>query len=220
MISQLISRYPPGYIEIMGSVSVQIVYLIFGLLVEQMRPSYKSSTTPKMIAQSLRNHVVATMIHVVFVMSKGGQSMLTRTFIPPYQAPSWAEMVRDLAIGFLLRDIVFWAIHRLWHAPWVYEQVHAKHHEVKYPGNHHIWTISYMSVADFVLLYGFPVVAIAKALEMNIITTLLFSFFSAVGEQIKLVWGDDAHDEHHLNGAVNYGAYGFMDKLCGTGSGW
>jgi len=75
-----------------------------------------------------------------------------------------------------------------------------------------------MSVADFVFLYGVPVVAVAKVLEMNIVTTLLFSFVSAAGEQVKLVWGDEAHDEHHLGKPGNYGAYGVMDWLCGTSS--
>jgi len=216
--TNLMDRYSPGYIEIMGSVSVQLVYLAFGLLVERLRPAYKSSTTPKMMTQSLRNHVVATLIHVAYVMSRGGESVLTRTFARPYHAPTWTEVVRDLIIGLLLRDALFWAIHRLWHAPGIYELIHSKHHELTHPGEHHILTISYMSVADFVFLYGVPVVAVAKVLEMNIVTTLLFSFVSAAGEQVKLVWGDEAHDEHHLGKPGNYGAYGVMDWLCGTSS--
>ncbi|EFQ28010.1 fatty acid hydroxylase superfamily protein [Colletotrichum graminicola] len=212
----LMRRYPAGYVEIMGSVSVQLVYLAFGLVLEQLRPSYASETTPAMMAQSLRNHVVATLTHVAFVVAMGGQSMLTRTFIPPYSLPSAAEVVRDLAVGLLLRDAVFYAIHRLWHAPGVYKRVHAKHHEIRHPGRHHVLTISYMSVADFMFLYGFPVVGIAKLLEMNLATTLAFSFVSAVGEQVKLLWGDDAHDDHHLRLAPNYGVYGLMDALCGT----
>ncbi|KAK1594893.1 fatty acid hydroxylase superfamily protein [Colletotrichum navitas] len=212
----LMRRYPAGYVEIMGSVSVQLVYIVFGLVLEQLRPSYASETTWTMLAQSLRNHVVATLTHVAFVVAMGGRSMLTRTFIPPYSLPSAAEVVRDLAVGLLLRDAVFYAIHRLWHAPGVYQRVHAKHHEIRHPGRHHVLTISYMSVADFMFLYGFPVVGIAKLLEMNLATTLAFSFVSAVGEQVKLLWGDDAHDDHHLRLAPNYGVYGLMDALCGT----
>ena len=97
-----------------------------------------------------------------------------------------------------------------------YKFVHAKHHKVRHPGQHHILTISYMSVTDFVFLYGIPVVAIAKLLEMNIVTTLLYSFVSAAGEQVKLVWGDEAHDEHHLSGKGNYGVYGVTDWVFGT----
>lgn len=114
--------------------------------------------------------------------------------------------------------MVFWAIHRVWHVRGVYEFVHAKHHEVIHPGEHHVWTISYMGVVDFVFLYGMPVVVVAKVLEMNLVTTLVFSFVSAAGEQVKLVWGDEAHDEHHVDGGVNFGAYGVMDAICGTGS--
>ncbi|GJC82118.1 methylsterol monooxygenase 2-2 [Colletotrichum liriopes] len=142
-MDMLIERYPAGYIEIMGSVSVQLVYMVVGLFLERLRPPL----------------------------------------------PSWREFARDLAVGLLLRDAVFYIIHRLWHAPGVYERVHAKHHEIKHPGNHHVLTISYMSVADFMFLYGFPVVGIAKLLEMNLATTLAFSFVSAVGEQVKLLWG-------------------------------
>ncbi|KAK1989340.1 fatty acid hydroxylase superfamily protein [Colletotrichum cereale] len=212
----LMRRYPAGYVEIMGSVSVQLVYMAFGLLLERLRPPYASDTTRSMLAQSLLNHIVATLAHVAFVAANSGRSMLTRTFVPPYSLPSAAEFARDLAVGLLLRDAVFYAIHRLWHAPAVYRAVHAKHHEIRHPGRHHVLTISYMSVTDFMLLYGLPVVAIAKLLEMNLATTLAFSFVSAVGEQVKLLWGDDAHDDHHLRLAPNYGVYGLMDALCGT----
>ncbi|KAK2019414.1 fatty acid hydroxylase superfamily protein [Colletotrichum eremochloae] len=212
----LMRRYPAGYVEIMGSVSVQLVYLAVGLVLEQLRPPYACATTRAMLVQSLWNHVVATMTHVAFVAASGGRSMLTRTFIPPYSLPSAAEVARDLAVGLVLRDVTFYVIHRLWHAPGVYQRVHAKHHEIRHPTRHHILTISYMSVADFMFLYGFPVVGIAKLLEMNLATTLAFSFVSAVGEQVKLLWGDDAHDDHHLRLAPNYGVYGIMDALCGA----
>jgi sterol desaturase/sphingolipid hydroxylase (fatty acid hydroxylase superfamily) len=219
MMEQLLDRYSAGYVEILGSVSVQVVYLIVGLVLEWMRPPYNSATSRKMVAHSLMNHVVATSVHVTYVMSRGGESVLSRTFTQPYGLPGWKEFASDMMIGILLRDAIFWIIHRLWHTPGIYERVHAKHHEIKYPVNHHVWTISYMTVMDFLFLYGLPVVAVAKALEMNILTTLAFALFSAVGEQVKLVWGDEAHDEHHLNMAVNYGACGFMDKLFGTSSG-
>ncbi|KAK0625912.1 fatty acid hydroxylase superfamily protein [Immersiella caudata] len=212
----LISRYPPGYIEILGSVSVQLIYIAFGLVVERFRPAYKSSTTPKMLIQSLRNHIVATLMHVAYVFLRGGRSVLTRTFTPPYSLPTPGELLIDLVLALTMRDAVFWAIHRLWHAPGIYRFVHAKHHEVRRPGDHHILTISYMTVTDFVFLYGLPVVGVAKVLEMNILTTLIYSFVSAAGEQVKLVWGDEAHDKHHLSGKGNYGVYGVMDWVFGT----
>ena len=219
MMERLIYRYSAGYVEILGSISVQGVYLIIGLFIEWMRPPYTSATSRKMVAQSLRNHIVATMVHVAYVMSMRGKSVLARTFIQPYGLPPWKELVSDLVIGLLLRDAIFYVIHRLWHTPGIYERVHAKHHEIKYPGSHHVWTISYMSVVGFLFLYGLPVVAIAKVLEMNVITASAFALFSAIGEQLKLVWEDEAHDKHHLTMDVSYGAYGFMDKICGTSSG-
>ncbi|KAL0932276.1 fatty acid hydroxylase superfamily protein [Colletotrichum truncatum] len=218
-MDSLIAKYPAGYIEILGSVSVQLVYIVFGLIVERVRAPYISATSRKLITQSFRNHVVATLIHVAFVMYRGGESVLSRTFVSPYSLPSWTEFLSHLLIGLLLRDAIFYVIHRLWHIPGLYEIIHAKHHEIKHPENHHVLTISYMSVTDFVFLYGFPVVGVAKILEMNILTTLAFSFTSAVGEQIKLAWGDEAHEEHHLDMTVNYGTYGFMDKIFGTDSG-
>ena len=97
--------------------------------------------------------------------------------------------------------------------------VHAKHHEILNTGKHHVLTISYMSVVDFFFLYGIPVVVVAKILEMNILTTLLYAFVSAAGEQAKFVWGDKAHDEHHLSGQGNYGVYGLTDWIFGIQSG-
>jgi len=218
-IDKWIDRYPTGYIEVLASVSVQVVYLIFGLFVEWIRPSYMSGTSRKMLVESLLNHAIATIVHVVYVFSRGGESVLTRTFTRPYSLPLWRELVSDLVVGLLLRDVLFYIIHRLWHVPGVYEWVHAKHHEVQQPGEHHVWTISYMSVVDFLILYGVPVMAGAKVLEMNIMTTMAFALLSAVGEQVKLVYGDNAHEEHHVDMTVNYGVYGFMDSIFGTSSG-
>jgi len=247
-MDHLLARYPPGYVEILGSVSIQVIYILFGLAIEAfVRPSYKSSTTPKMLVDSMRNHVVATGIHVAYVFFNDGKSVLTRTFSSSpsdpsssssssFEFPSLFEMTTHLVMGLLLRDVVFWIIHRAWHLPILYKAIHAKHHEVVHPAEHHILTISYMSVVDFVFLYGFPVVMVAKTIEMNLVTTLVFAFFSAAGEQVKLVFGDEGHDAHHLvcsegedgeggeggkGGKVgNFGAYGFMDWVLGTdGSG-
>ncbi|KAF4627048.1 hypothetical protein G7Y89_g11109 [Cudoniella acicularis] len=163
-IDKLIDRYPTGYVEVLASVSVQVVYLIFGLFVEWIRPSYVSGTSRKILVQSLRNHVVATMVHVAYVASREGESVLTRTFTQPYGLPLWREVVSDLVVVLLLRDMLFYVIYRLWHVPGVYERVHAKHHEARQSG-----------------------------------------------DQVKLVYGDEAHEEHHVNMTVNYGVYGFMD---------
>ncbi|KAK3312187.1 fatty acid hydroxylase [Apodospora peruviana] len=218
-MDSLLARYPPGYIEVLGSITVQLLYLVFGLLIEPFRPAEyhtKRATSSKMILLSLRNHIFVTLLHAAYVFINSGHSVLTKTFDSPYTPPTLTSVIRDLAIALIFRDVIFWTIHRLWHLPFIYEHVHAKHHEVTHPADHHVWTISYMSVTDFVFLYGLPVVAVAKTLEMDILTTLVFAFISAAGEQVKLVWGDEAHDEHHLDLGVNYGVYGFMDWVCGT----
>lgn len=104
-VDALLDRYPPGYIEIMGSISVQLVYFIFGLLMERLRPAYTSSTTRKMIMQSLRNHIVASGIHVLYVFFRGGESVLMDTFTRPYHPPSLAELAGHLVAGVLMRDV-------------------------------------------------------------------------------------------------------------------
>lgn len=218
IVDFLLDRYKPGYVEVMGSVYVQVVYLLFGLIMERLRPRYRSETTPKMIVECFRNHVVATAMHFGYVAYRAGQPVLSWDIPRPYALPSWQTMARDVIIALFIRDVLFWFIHRLWHLPGVYELIHAKHHELKDPTTHHVFTISYMSLVDFILLYGSLVVAIAKGMDMDIATALTFAFVSAVGEQVKLVWGDEAHDEHHLDGSANFGVYGFMDWVFGTNS--
>ena len=104
-----------------------------------------------MIVQSLRNHIVASAIHVIYVFSPGSKSVLTTTFT----RPSLTGISLHLAMGMVLRDVIFWIIHRLWHVPGVYEHIHKKHHEVVCPGDHHVWTISYMGSGGFCILYMF-----------------------------------------------------------------
>ncbi|EPE08518.1 sterol desaturase [Ophiostoma piceae UAMH 11346] len=210
----LLDKYSAGYVEVGASVSIQLVYLVFGIVVERVRGKYSSETTWTMMAESLRNHVVATAIHILYVNVNGGNPALTRTYaIRPYQLPSWEEFVAHLAIGLLLRDFIFYFIHRFWHIPSVYKAVHSKHHEIIYPTKHNVLTISYMGLYDFLFLYGMPVIMIAKVLEMNLFTTMMFSFVSAVGEQFKLMFGDEGHDEHHLSGKGPYGVYGVSDTV-------
>lgn len=215
-IDNLLDRYAAGYVEILGSVFIQLLYLLNGLIVEMIRPPYTSVTSFKMILQSLRNHLIATALHITYVICHDGSSVLTRTFIRPYRTPAMVEFGIHMLIGIFLWDFIFWFIHFVWHLPGIYEWIHAKHHEVKNPREHHVWTISFMSIVDFVFLYGLPVVAVAKILEMNIITTLAFALYSAVGEQTKLAFGDVAHDEHHRNGKCNFGSLGLADRMMGT----
>lgn len=215
-IDNVIDQYPSGYVEVMASVSVQIAYLSLGLCIECIRPRYHSETSLKMLVQSLWNHAAATAVHILYVASRHGESVLTQTFnTRPYKLPSWTEVLGQLAVALVLRDVLFYTIHRLWHVPKVYQLIHTKHHEVLYPSKHHIFTISYMSMTDFLFLYGLPVMAVAKFLEMNIITTMAFALVSAVGEQIKLILGNDGHDSHHLSLGPPYGVY-FIDDLLGV----
>jgi sterol desaturase/sphingolipid hydroxylase (fatty acid hydroxylase superfamily) len=215
-IDGLLARFSAGWIEVFADVSIQLTYLAFGLIVELLRPPYSSKTTKKMMLQSIRNHFVGAGIHIAYVLYKGGAPVLSSTYARPFIIPSLKEIVGDLIMALVLRDAICYLIHRFWHLPGVYETVHAKHHEILEPGNHHCWTVSYMSMTDFIFLYGGPVVIIAKMLELSIVTVAIFAFLSAVGEQVKLVYGDESHDEHHVNGTVNFGTYGLMDSLCGT----
>lgn len=215
----LIDRYPTGYVEVLASVSIQVIYLLLGLFIESTRAPYTSMTSRRMLVHSLLNHVAATLVHIMYVLSMGGKGVLTRTYIQPYALPAWRELVSDLVVGMVLRDIVFYFLHRMSHLPGIYERIHAKHHEIRQPREHHVWTISYMSTIDFLSLYGLPVIIVAKVLEMNILTTMTFALISAAGEQIQLISGGDSHEEHHVNMTVNYGIYGLMDNMLGTSSG-
>ncbi|OHE95116.1 fatty acid hydroxylase [Colletotrichum orchidophilum] len=215
-MDNFLERCPPGYVEVLGSLGVQLGYFACGIIMEKMRPAYVTATSREILHKSIFNHFILNSLHFVIACCMGGKSILSHKYPAPYQLPSWSAFISELAIGMVLRDAVFWIIHRLLHIPGVYERVHAKHHEIKNPGNHHVFTISYMSAVDFFFLYAIPIVSVARFLDMKLVTTLVFSFISATGEQVKLVWGDEAHDEHHVNGAVNFGAYGPMDWVCGT----
>lgn len=216
VISGLLDRYPAGYVEVLGSIGVQVAYFVFGLIIERFRPHYIDKSSSRMFTQCLKNHAIATSFHIAYVVYRRGGSVLTQTFMAPYELPSIMDFIVHMTVGLFLREVIFYTVHRLWHVPGVYELVHKQHHNVLDPSQYHVWTISYMSVTDFLFLYGAPVMVIAKILEMNIVTTLLFAFISAIIEQIHLVAGDKAHLKHHHNWRINYGVYGLMDRVFGT----
>lgn len=220
-MDRLIEVYPSGYLEIAASVNVQIVYLIIGIAVEAGRrmfdTTYKCRSSYSMIGRSLYNHVVASLVHVAYVYMRGGEAVLTDTWRMPYEMPTGLDIVRQVITALLMREVFFYSVHRLFHeVPFLMKHIHSKHHEVLEPAQHHVWTISYMSVIDFLILYGAPVMLVAKALEMDIMALQLFALVSASHEQVNIVTGAEDHEDHHSGAAKGYGVYGIMDKLCGT----
>lgn len=98
-----------------------------------------------------------------------------------------------MVVGIFLWDCIFcifWFIQSSSYALRICDRLQSKYRGTKHSHVYRVWTKRFLSIVNFVLFYDLPVVAIAKTLEMNIITTLAFALYFAVGEHRKVRFGD------------------------------
>jgi sterol desaturase/sphingolipid hydroxylase (fatty acid hydroxylase superfamily) len=129
---------------------------------------------------------------------------------------SWAKTLFDLAMAYLLMDILYWATHRLLHTKYFYNRYHKFHHEIISPVG---ISATYLTLLDFysnIFSIYFPLIMLSSDATTTslwmIISTLNTIFIGHCG------YGPIAsfHDNHHLHFNCNYGVGIWADKLCGT----
>jgi len=122
----------------------------------------------------------------------------------------------DLLLGFLLTDIFFYLLHRMFHLD-IFYRYHKKHHEIIAPIG---VSALYMSPIDLyfgnilpvmlpIFILGFHPYTIYMWICVVIVNTICTAHSG-------FRWISDFHDYHHSMFTKNYGANVFMDRLFGT----
>lgn len=130
---------------------------------------------------------------------------------------SFNTAIMHMIISRISMEVLFYAIHRLFHLPLFYKLVHKKHHEVKNPIG--IATL-YMSLPDLYIGNALPLYLPLVILSAHPITIKLWivitTFIAVIFSHSGFSDISDEHDYHHSNSNKNFGTNLFMDKLCGT----
>ncbi|KAI1909622.1 hypothetical protein LOZ58_002326 [Ophidiomyces ophidiicola] len=227
-------KYPPGWIEVVGSAWVQIIgFIIPGLaflLLDLLKPAVMSTRKIQAPSKQPSNRQMLKCLGLVF----GNQAyLIVSHFLAHWligykfsifrmdpKLPSLREVAVHCAVGVVIRDVLFYYVHRLMHTKTMYQKIHRVHHEFRAPM---ALAAIYSHTVDHVLTNAMPIYVPMALQRAHFLTLVLFAgvavFDAAVshsGYSLLRLPSVENHDVHHEKGNVNFGVLGLMDRLHGT----
>lgn len=161
----------------------------------------------------LRNQLVSFSVQLAIIALRPAKPPLYRCDLT---LPGPAEVIRDITLGMIIREILFYYIHRLFHHPSIYPVIHKPHHRFTAPV---ALSAQYASVAEHLLANVMPIVLPPVILNSHIVTFFLFMALE-LAKSAAVHSGYDFlaasarnHDLHHEKFVVNFGLIGLLDWL-------
>ena len=145
--------------------------------------------------------------------------------------PSWWTILFQLALFILSEDTLFFWTHYLFHTPWLYKNIHKKHHVYKQPtGVTAVLSDPVEAVQTLAAMWFMPVYlgnthlfTLQLWVALRVYQTVLahsgynFPYISTQYWLPELMPGAIAHDFHHQQGKWNYGSFfSVWDQIMGT----
>lgn len=232
---QLVLQYSPSTLEFFGTSIVQLTffwgisaiytslpYIFPSFSVRHKLQKQEKQPTPAELWDCFtivsRNQIVSTLLHI---------GLLKLDIIlgkpPSYRfdasLPGLVEIVRDVATGVFLREILFYYTHRLFHHPTLYPVIHKPHHRFTAPV---ALSAQYASIAEHLLANILPISLPLMIMRSHIVTFWVFLALELT-ETTTVHSGYDflagsarKHDTHHERFMVNFGTVGLLDWVHGT----
>ena len=145
--------------------------------------------------------------------------------------PSWPIILFQLALFILSEDTIFFWTHYLFHTPWLYKNIHKKHHVYKQPTgitavlSDPIEAIQTLTAMWFLPVYlaNTHIFTLQLWMALRVYQTVIahsgynFPYISTQYWLPELMPGAIAHDFHHQHGKWNYGSFfSVWDQIMGT----
>lgn len=245
-LAPLISEWPSviQYIVFGGFLALLImlrytlftaVGFVFGAIINKLAPYRRLQKIPFTRAQVFREIAHSLTSVLVFTLVVGAIILMTQAgWTKVYTDPSelglfWFWIQIPLVL--LLQDWYFYWMHRLSHAPGIYERVHKTHHLSTNPSAFAAFAFhpveAFLEIAIFLVLV-FILPLSAQALLIVGAVSLVFNVYGHLGYEIMpralakgplgyLLNKSAFHNQHHRTYKYNYGLYTTIwDRIHGT----
>ena len=147
--TNVLNKYSPAQIEFFGNVAVQLacfwlpaaVYVSLPSLFPNWSSRHKLQKDEKQPTKEelkecltlvLRNQMLSTLLHLSLLSLSvfAGQP-------PSYRfdakLPSFTEVAREFVLCSMMREVLFYYLHRVLHHPSLYPNIHKRHHRLTAP---------------------------------------------------------------------------------------
>ncbi|KAF4458662.1 C-4 methylsterol oxidase [Fusarium albosuccineum] len=225
-LSHVVSTYPPGLIELGGTMLSQISLVIFmGAYLYNTAPSkqYKEVLAVT-FPVTFRNFACAFSTNFVLLQTVSwykGLGFLGWT-VSEYRFDNLPlhRFIREFIGSTLVFEVLFYVGHRALHHPRIYKYIHDVHHSFETKYSEHVpFGTFYTHAVEFV--YAYLSVVAGAAVQHSHIGSLWFTGIVSNTATMYLHTGRDipgimGHELHHSRPKHNYGALGILDYLFGT----
>ncbi|KAL4894438.1 fatty acid hydroxylase superfamily-domain-containing protein [Aspergillus ambiguus] len=231
--STLVASHSPQTIEFTGTLLIQLLsfwlpalgYLALDFLFPAFSQRHKIQPPPKQptaheirhcVRIVARNQLLTSALHLA-------QIHLLRRGAPSYRIagslPTAGELVRDIALSLLLREILFYYSHRFLHRPYFYVRIHKQHHRFTAPI---ALAAQFAHPLEQVFANALPISLPPQLLGSHVVTFWVFLAYELFNTATVHSGYDffrakaKMHDLHHEKFNLNYGSIGLLDWVHGT----
>ncbi|XP_048728398.2 uncharacterized protein LOC125646238 [Ostrea edulis] len=150
---------------------------------------------------------VASGVIACFIMNGGSSKMYYNV-----SERGWGYFIFSLVAFFVYNETMAYYLHRLFHNPWLYRNIHKMHHRYHQPT---AWSAVAMHPAEFLMYQGYLAATpfLVPIHAFPFLFVLLYSYYYGLcdhsGINMEAIWPwqphSRFHDNHHKHFHVNFG---------------
>lgn len=232
--ADLLSEYSPTTVNLAGTYLLQLFSFVFPCLIldfllpalapkfalrHKTQPPQKQPSPAQVrhcvLVAAQNNLLVLIPYTIATIYTQPGQELYS---VSP-MLPSFFTLAWELLLCILVREALFYYIHRGLHHPSIYQYIHKTHHSFPCPVS---WTSQYAHPVEHIVSNVLPVMLPPALLGSHQVTLWTFAWIAAVEGVVDhsgyTFFGKaaKAHDRHHERSLGDYGTVGILDWWHGT----